>query len=138
VSKLRLLVVIPELSLGGAARIARDQAAAFAKRYDVTEVVFNLDDGVDYPGLGRLESLNIPGGGSIVDKARHFVGRVRALARLKRRLGVDLSVSHLEGAHYIDILSRGRASTGWCSDVKICRFLFGITARNAMKILLLS
>jgi hypothetical protein len=54
-SKLRLLVVIPELSLGGATRIARDQAAAFAKRYDVTEVFFNLDDGVDYPGLGRLE-----------------------------------------------------------------------------------
>src|SRR6266700_2036687 len=91
VSKLRLLVVIPELSLGGAARIVRDQAAAFATRYDVTEVVFNLDDGVDYPGVGRLESLDIAGGGSIVDKVRHFAGRVRALARLKRRLGVDLS-----------------------------------------------
>jgi glycosyltransferase involved in cell wall biosynthesis len=114
VSKPRLLVVIPELSLGGAARIARDQAAAFAKRYDVTEVVFNLDDGVDYPGLGRLESLDVPGGGSIVEKARHFAGRVRALARLKRRLGVDLSVSHLEGAHYVDILSRGHEKIVLC------------------------
>jgi hypothetical protein len=85
---------------------------------DVTEVVFNLDDGVDYSGLGRLESLDIAGGGSIVDKARHFAGRVplgsyfpaqnsrflrRTVAmRLKRRLGVDLSVSHLEGAYYVD------------------------------------
>jgi glycosyltransferase involved in cell wall biosynthesis len=114
VSKLRLLVVIPELSLGGAARIARDQAAAFATRYDVTEVVFNLDQGVHYECMGKLESLDIAGGGSIADKARHFAGRVRALGRLKRRLAVDLSVSHLEGAHYVDILSRGHEKIVLC------------------------
>ena len=106
--KSNLLMVIPNFGLGGAQRAFHDHSVELQKRYEVTEVVFNLDEPNIYPSNNPLESLEVPGGGSAFDKVLNFRKRITRLRTLKRRLSTDICISHLEGADYINLLSKGR------------------------------
>jgi glycosyltransferase involved in cell wall biosynthesis len=53
-------------------------------------------------------SLGVPGGGSPLAKAQNFWQRVQRLRELKKELACDVAISHLEGADYINLLSKGR------------------------------
>ena len=102
-----VLLVIPNLGLGGAQRVFHDHSVELAKHYRVTEAVFNLDGGNMYPSQNELVSLDVAGGGSATDKLRNFWRRVTRLQKLKQRLRPAVSISHLEGADYVNLLSRG-------------------------------
>ena len=99
-------MLIPNLGFGGAQRVFHDHSLLLARAHDVTEVVFNRDEGHAFPSGNHLLSLDVPGGGGPVAKLRHFVQRVRRLAALKRRRKIMLSISHLEGADHVNVLSR--------------------------------
>ena len=100
-------MLIPNLGFGGAQRVFHDHGLLLAAHHDVTEAVFNLGDGHAFPSGNKVVSLEVPGGGGPFAKLRHFVARVRRLAALKRKLEPALTVSHLEGADYVNILARG-------------------------------
>lgn len=102
-----ILLVIPNLGLGGAQRVFHDHSVELAKHYCVTEAVFNLDGGNMFPSENELVSLDVAGGGSATDKVRNLWRRVTRLKNLKRRLGTQVSISHLEGADYVNLLSKG-------------------------------
>jgi glycosyltransferase involved in cell wall biosynthesis len=104
----RLLLIITELHMGGAARVLLDQAAAFSPCFEVHEVIFNRADGVHLPGATEPISLDVGGGGGPLRKLLNLRRRVARLRRVKRELCVDVSISHLTGAHFVDVLSRGR------------------------------
>jgi glycosyltransferase involved in cell wall biosynthesis len=106
--KKKLLMVIPNLGLGGAQRAFHDHGVALREYYDVTEAVFDLDLENLYPSGNTIESLEIAGGGGIATKLHNFVRRVAQLRHLKQRLGTDVCISHLEGADYVNLLSKGR------------------------------
>ncbi|OUJ73164.1 glycosyltransferase [Hymenobacter crusticola] len=106
--KAKLLMVIPNLGLGGAQRAFHDHSVELQKRYEVTEVVFNLDEPNIYPSGNPVESLGVSGGGSPFNKASNFRKRIVRLRELKQRLSTDICISHLEGADYINLLSKGR------------------------------
>lgn len=91
--------------MGGAAKVVRDHARAFAAFAEVREVVFNKTDGVDLPGK-EIICLNVEGGGGLLAKIRNFRTRVVRYSALKRAFRPDISIAHLEGAHYVDLLSR--------------------------------
>lgn len=103
-----LLMVIPNLGLGGAQRAFHDHSVELSKYYNVTEAVFDLDLDNLYPSGNRLESLQVAGGGGPVQKVSNFFRRVRELKRLKKRLRTDICISHLEGADYVNLLSKGQ------------------------------
>ncbi|RST30179.1 glycosyltransferase [Sphingomonas ginkgonis] len=105
---MRISLLVTELSMGGAARVVRDHAEAFAHFAEVREVVFNRADGVDYAG-GQVTSLDVTGGGSPRRRVAGFFERATRYRAFKREWRCDISVSHLEGAQYVDLLSRGRA-----------------------------
>lgn len=109
----RLLLLVTELQMGGAARVVRELASALASRFDVREAVFNNEDGVDFQGSVPI-SLDVGGGGGLLTKLRNLVLRVNRTRALKQSLSIDLSISHLEGAHWVDILSRGREKNVLC------------------------
>lgn len=102
-----LLMLIPNLGFGGAQRVFHDHSRLLADRFDVTEVAFNLDHGHAFRSGNRVVSLGVGGGGGPVAKLRNFARRVRRLAALKRAHQPVLTISHLEGADYVNVLARG-------------------------------
>jgi glycosyltransferase involved in cell wall biosynthesis len=103
----KLLLVIPNLGLGGAQRVFHDHSVELSKYYDVTEAVFDFDLENLYPSANPSVSLNVQGGGSPAQKARNFLRRVKRLRALKDKLKPDVCISHLEGADYVNLLSKG-------------------------------
>ncbi|CAA9521770.1 MAG: hypothetical protein AVDCRST_MAG09-2181 [uncultured Sphingomonas sp.] len=102
----RVLMLVTELAMGGAAKVVRELSAMLATRFEVHEAVFNVADGVDFDGIATPYSLNVSGGGSVLNKLANLRRRIRRTRALKRKLRIDVSISHLEGAHWVDVLSR--------------------------------
>lgn len=101
-------MIIPNRGLGGAQRAFHDHGVALREFYDVTEVIFNEDEPDLYPSGNPVRSLAVPGGGSPFAKLRNFYRRVARLRALKKELRCDVAISHLEGADYVNLLSKGR------------------------------
>jgi len=106
VAKPKITVVIPELAMGGAAHVVRDQVKMLRPFFDITQVVFNSGDGVDVPTASPVNSLDVERGTTGLRKLLGFSSRILRFRRLKGRIRPDVSISHLEGATYVDILSR--------------------------------
>lgn len=108
--KKKLLMVIPELGYGGAARSFSNLSVELAKHYDVKIVVFNMNCGFPsmYQLRGGVINLNIASGKTLLKKLTAFMARIRALKKIKFLNNIDVSISFLEGADYINILSRDK------------------------------
>ena len=100
-----LLLLIPNLGLGGAQRVFADHANFLAGTYKVTECIFNLNQAGDYHTDNELCELAVPGGGGPLAKIQHFVSRCIRLRKLKQVRQVTVAISHLEGADYVNVLS---------------------------------
>ncbi|MFL5729907.1 MAG: glycosyltransferase, partial [Cytophagaceae bacterium] len=101
-----ILLIIPNLDFGGAQRSFAKLHAALEKKHRVLPVVFNTDTGVAYPMSGELISLEIRGGGNWIKKVINFFKRVSKLKKIKRERKINISISFLEGADFINILSK--------------------------------
>lgn len=109
-----ILLVIPNFGLGGAQRVFHDHSVELARCFHVTEVVFNLDGGNMYPSANELVSLDVDGAGGAITKLRNFWSRIERLKGVKRRLQIAVSISHLEGADYVNLLSKGSEKVILC------------------------
>ena len=79
----------------------------FATHYEVIECVFNEDNDRVYPTFGRLTSLGVSAGNNVVAKAKFFLQRCWRLRLLKKKERPDITISHMEGANYVNVLSGG-------------------------------
>jgi glycosyltransferase involved in cell wall biosynthesis len=102
----KILLIIPELGMGGAQRSLAKLSVALAEFHEVVVVVFNLNHEVAYPVGGKIISLDVVPGPGIFRKIFAFYSRVKILKRIKKEIGAEVSISFLEGADYINILSR--------------------------------
>lgn len=109
-----LLLLIPNLGLGGAQRVFHDHSVEFAKHYAVTEAVFNLEGGDLYPSGNPVVSLEVSGGGGVLAKMQNFRRRISGLRQLRERLRPVACISHLEGADYVNLLSGGAGKIILC------------------------
>lgn len=94
------------MSMGGAQRSLSKLSLEFSKHHKVWLVIFNRNESVAYKYGGELTSLDVVSGESLFYKIRAFFQRVNRLRKLKKRLDIDVSISFLEGADYINILSK--------------------------------
>ena len=106
-----ILMLIPNLGFGGAQRVFHDHSRLLASRHHITDVVFNLDHGHAFPSGNPIVSLDVPGGGGLVAKICHFAQRIARLSAIRGRGVIDLTISHLEGAHYVNLLAKNRGKT---------------------------
>jgi glycosyltransferase involved in cell wall biosynthesis len=106
-----ILMLIPNLGVGGAQRVFQEHSRLLAERYRVVDVAFNLDGGQPFPTGNPLLTLDVGGGGGMVTKACNLFRRVAALRRIKRESGARLCISHMPGADYVNLLSRGDEKT---------------------------
>lgn len=105
--KKKILLVIPTLGSGGAQRALTRLSILLGMYYEIFICVFNRQVEVVYPYRGNVVSLDDFPTGGLIQKIRRFIGRVKKLRSVKRELDVDVSISFLEGANYINVLSRG-------------------------------
>ncbi len=111
--KKRIMLISPNFGGGGAERsIAKLSSLLTERGYDVHFVIFNVFPGREqvYPIKGDLIVLDVPAGKSYIDKIYRFLQRVSKVKRLKEELHIDVCISFLEGADYVNILSRQKES----------------------------
>ena len=105
--KPKILMLITNLTFGGAQRVFHDHNLLLSTRFDVRDAVFNLADGQAFETPQPVIDLAVSGGGSWFNRIANFARRVRRLSAIKRSLRPALTISHLEGADYVNILSNG-------------------------------
>lgn len=102
----RILLLIPNLGSGGAQKIFMEQFEFLSEHYNVTGCVFNWDETFESDKRANIVSLDVPAGGNVISKLYFFWLRIVRLRKLKTALRIRICISHLEGADYINILSR--------------------------------
>ena len=101
-----VLLVITNLNFGGAQRVFYNLSIELSKKYKVVECVFNFDAGHAFKTGNEVISLNVKAGKTFFWKIYNFYLRCKRLRAIKKAVKADYCVSHLEGADYVNILSR--------------------------------
>src|SRR5258708_4692903 len=96
----KVLLLIPEMSMGGAQRSLSKLSLELAGLHELYVVIFNTLPKIDYPIGGQLLSLDVIPGSSLGHKAFAFWKRTTLLRKMKKNLGIEVSISFLEGADY--------------------------------------
>ena len=103
--KPNLLLLIPNLGSGGAQRIFHQHRRFLSNDFNVVCCVFNFAGAFPGEAKDSIISLDVPAGRNFPDKILNFFQRVRRLKKIKEDHHIDVTVSHLEGADYVSILS---------------------------------
>ena len=108
---MRILLLTPNFGFGGAEKVFADHAVLLSEAgYEVKECVFNDTDKARVYDTGNdYFSLNVSGGGNSFSKVINFFKRIIRLNDINRRFKPDVVISHLEGADYINLLSKKRS-----------------------------
>jgi glycosyltransferase involved in cell wall biosynthesis len=112
-NKTRVLLIIPNLGKGGAQRVYHQQLDYLSAYFNVQGCVFNWDGAFEEDKRKGIISLEVPAGSTWIDKAYYFSIRIIRLRKIKKRMNIEVTISHLEGADYVNLLSRS-------SDKVIC------------------
>lgn len=105
-TKLNLLILIPNLGRGGAQQVYRQQLHYLSAYFNVVGCVFNWDEAFEEDRMLNVISLEVPGGKTILHKFYYFLVRIARLRKLKKDRKIDVAISHLEGADYVNLLSK--------------------------------
>lgn len=136
-----ILLLIPQLTYGGAERVFHDHGRELARHHRVVECVFESGTEVAFPTQNQLVALDVPAGAGPLGKLRALVRRVRRVKELKRAHRIDVCISHLEGADYLNLLSKGPEQVVLCihnskrHDPNIRGALGGLRRRVLMPVL---
>ncbi len=101
-----ILLIIPNVDFGGAQRSIFYLASSLSKKHKVHVCAFNTSTGKAMLKTDQLIDLKIPAGRSWLGKLYRFYQRWEAIKRIKTQLNIDTSISYLEGANYLNVLSR--------------------------------
>lgn len=106
----KLLLLITNFGPGGAQRAFYDHSVFLKERYDVTEAVFDINELPNlYESGNPVHSLDVKGGSGMREKIQNFRERCRALKDLIARKDIGLCISHMDGANWVNVLSRSKA-----------------------------
>ena len=110
-----ILLLIPQLTYGGAERVFHDHGHELARAgHHVVECVFDSRTEIAFPTQNRLVALDVPAGAGVIGKFATFIRRIRRVRQLKREHSIDVCISHLEGADYLNLLSKGSEKVLLC------------------------
>ena len=100
-------ILVQNLHNGGAERMAANLSIELAKSCKVYLFVFDASNAI-YPYGGKLIDLKVPPleEASASTRAANVIKRVRRLSFLKSKYQIDCTISHMDGANVVNILSR--------------------------------
>lgn len=100
----KVAIIIQKLYGGGAERTASNLAVYLSDRYEVHLIVFN-GEGIAYPYAGTLHDIHLPASKGRLKQFLTLWKRVRAVRKIKKENGVDASISLMDGANLVNVLS---------------------------------
>jgi glycosyltransferase involved in cell wall biosynthesis len=112
--RLNILQLIPDFGQGGAEKVFSQLGHELSKRYMVIDGVFNQALKQHYKTRNQIVELGVSDSENFIIKMYNFFLRILRLKKLKNRLYIDVTISHLEGADYVNVLSKGRDKTILC------------------------
>jgi glycosyltransferase involved in cell wall biosynthesis len=101
-----ILMIIPGLGRGGAERIFYLMSKELSKNFNVVECFFNLNDQVYPISANEHYILNPTPARNFFEKFVNLYKRIRGLRAIKRKVNPDFSISHLDGADYINVFTK--------------------------------
>jgi glycosyltransferase involved in cell wall biosynthesis len=105
-----ILQLITNLGPGGAQRAFYDHGLFLREKYNVIEAVYDKDE---FPNLfespNPLYSLDVKGKGGLINKITNFRRRYVRLRKLTDEKNIDLCISHMDGANWVNVLSGSKA-----------------------------
>ncbi len=104
-------MILPEFGYGGAEKSFSALSVELSKIYKIKIVVFNLLQAPIYPIGGEVLSLEIFSSNNWITKLIRFYKKVIRLRKIKKQFKPHVSISFLEGADYINILSSQKEKT---------------------------
>ena len=93
------------LSNGGAERVVSYLSKEFPEEYNRYVIVSYLSE-EHYEYGGQLINLDVKPADNVFGKASNYVKRIKKLRKIKKELNLDTTISFLDGANVINILSR--------------------------------
>ena len=93
------------LSNGGAERVVSYLSKEFPGEYKRYVIVSYLSD-EHYEYGGKLINLDIKPADSVLGKIKNYLKRIKKLRKIKKEYEIDTTISFLDGANVINILSR--------------------------------
>lgn len=102
-----ILMVIPHYGHGGAQRVFAQLSNYFAEQYQVIEIAFDNKSSIVYPSTGTKICLSVEGGSNLVVKTYRFIQRCVRLSVLRIKYKPLVTISHLEGANFVNAFSVG-------------------------------
>lgn len=110
--KIKLLIVIPSLGIGGQEKIAVDTALRLKDKLDVRMVTFNALDGKKaYEPPCQVECLNIPASSNKFSKLLSQIYRASGLRRIGKEFKPDYVYSFGSTANLTNVLSKSYGKT---------------------------
>ena len=101
----KLLMIIPQLSMGGAEHSFYKVYQQLKEYYQIDIVIFNFNDGIAYPvPEDHIISLGVSGGANPFLKIKAFRQRYLRLKRILSEREPDVTLSYLEGANYLNCM----------------------------------
>lgn len=101
----KLLIIVPNLCLGGQERVAVNTLEIMKKDFEVTLLIFDDKNQVYYPD-GKVVNINIPASPSYIKKIFNVLKRVGKVRQIKKKLGIQYSISFGETANIVNVLSK--------------------------------
>lgn len=105
--KRKIAIIIQKLNGGGAERAASNLSILLGERYEVHTIVF---DGTQmaYPISGKVYDLGLPPAKTFMGKVKTALARARMTKRIKRQQNITCSISLMDGANLVNVLSRSK------------------------------
>lgn len=147
-----ILLIIPNLDFGGAQESFVMLSRELSKNHKVINAVFNKDNMGPYEFVTPLLDLGVPASSNPIGKIVNFFKRLSRVKKIKQEQAIDVSISFLEGADYVNLLTKGREKviisirgskrhdkhiTGWLGFIRH-RFLIPILYKKADQIVALN
>ena len=101
-----VLLIIPELENGGAQVSILKLGRILSERYSVHLCVFHTQVKTQYPSHVRIIDLETPPTSNVFKKVFNWYKRFLSIREIKRNQKISVSISYLEGANYLNIISR--------------------------------
>ena len=106
---MRIMIIVPSLSGGGAERVATTLASQFVMKHEVVLVTYySVDAAYSIDERVVVECLEISGGSSLINKNINSIKRIRQLKKLKRKYDIECAISFLYAPNFENVMSRGR------------------------------